>query len=259
LRASSLLQAVNVEGTKNILAAARRAGIRRLIYTSSIHAIRRAPAGIQINEELPFDPDNPYGPYDRTKAEASLAVLRAAEEGLDTVIVCPTGVIGPHDYRRSELGQMIHDCVNRRTQWYVDGAYDFVDVRDVADGMILAAEKGRSRETYILSGERITVRRLIDSLWDLTGGQFARIHVPVDLARFVSRFTPLYYRLTGAKPRLTAYALETLQSNSDISHAKASRELGYSPRSLMVTLADTVSWFRSNRRLFSRPVKKPAG
>jgi dihydroflavonol-4-reductase len=256
---NALLQAVNVEGTKNILAAARRAGIRRLIYTSSIHAIRRAPAGIQINEELPFDPDNPYGPYDRTKAEASLAVLRAAEEGLDTVIVCPTGVIGPHDYRRSELGQMILDCVNRRTQWYVDGAYDFVDVRDVADGMILAAEKGRSRETYILSGERITVRRLIDSLWDLTGGQFARIHVPVDLARFVSRFTPLYYRLTGAKPRLTAYALETLQSNSDISHAKASRELGYSPRSLMVTLADTVSWFRSNRRLFSRPAKKPAG
>jgi dihydroflavonol-4-reductase len=255
---NTLLQAVNVEGTKNILAAARLAGIRRFIYTSSIHAIQRAPLGVQINEDLPFDPDNPAGAYDRSKAEASLAVLQAAKEGLDTVIVCPTGVIGPHDYRRSELGQLILDCVNLKTQWYVDGAYDFVDVRDVAEGMILAAEKGRPQETYILSGERITVRRLIDSLWDLTGGQFARIHIPFSLARFASLFTPFYYRLTATKPRFTTYSLETLRSNSDISHEKASRELGYSPRSLMVTVADTVSWFRQNRRLFARPVKKPA-
>lgn len=246
-----ILHRVNVEGTKNILAAACAARIRRLIYTSSIHAIRRVPAGVPINEEIPFDPDNPVGAYDRSKAEASLAVLQAAQEGLDTVIVCPTGVIGPYDYRRSEMGQLILDCVDQKTQYYVDGAYDFVDVRDVAEGMILAADKGRSKEAYILSGENITVKRLIDSLWDLTGGQFSRIHIPFSLARFASVFTPIYYRMAGTKPRFTRYSLETLRSNSDISHEKASQELGYSPRSLLITIADTAHWFRQNRKLFA--------
>jgi dihydroflavonol-4-reductase len=246
-----LLQRVNVQGTRNILAAAKAAHIRRLVYTSSIHAIRRIPPGKPITEEVPFDPQNPVGAYDRSKAEASLAVLQAADDGLDTVIVCPTGVIGPYDYRRSELGQLILDCVNQKTQYYVDGAYDFVDVRDVAEGLILAADKGRQRETYILSGEKISVKGLIDVLWDLTGHRFARIHIPFSLARFAALFTPLYYRIASVRPRFTTYSLETLRSNSDISHEKASRELGYSPRSLLVTVADTVRWFTQNRKLFT--------
>jgi dihydroflavonol-4-reductase len=240
---------VNVDGTKNIIQAARQAGVRRLIYTSSIHAIHRAPIGVQIDEQLPFDPQNNAGEYDRSKAEASLAVLEAAQGGMDTVIVCPTGVIGPNDYRRSELGQLILDCVDQKTQFYVDGAYDFVDVRDVADGMIQAADKGRSGETYILSGEKLSVRRIIDVLWDLTGRRFTRIHIPFSVARFVARYTPFYYRRKRLKPRFTSYSLETLRSNSDISHAKATAELGYQPRSLMETIADTVEWFRKNRRV----------
>jgi dihydroflavonol-4-reductase len=239
---------VNVEGTKNIIEAARETGVRRLIYTSSIHAIRRAPAGVRIDEQLPFDPENTAGEYDRSKAEASLAVLDAARNGLDSVIVCPTGVIGPNDYRRSELGQLILDCVEHKPQFYVDGAYDFVDVRDVADGMITAAEKGRSGETYILSGEKITVRRIIDTLWNLTGRHFTRIYVPFSIARFAARFTPLIYIHRKIKPRFTSYSLETLRSNADISHAKATSELGYHPRSLVETIADTVDWFRKHRQ-----------
>ena len=239
---------VNVEGTKNIIEAARETGVRRLIYTSSIHAIRRAPAGVRIDEQLPFDPENTAGEYDRSKAEASLAVLDAARNGLDSVIVCPTGVIGPNDYRRSELGQLILDCVEHKPQFYVDGAYDFVDVRDVADGLIQAAEKGRSGETYILSGEKISVRKIIDTLWNLTGRRFARIYVPFSLARFAARFTPLIYIHRKIKPRFTSYSLETLRSNSDISHAKATAELGYQPRGLMETIADTVEWFRRRRK-----------
>jgi dihydroflavonol-4-reductase len=246
---NNLLRRVNVEGTKNILDEARRSGVERLIYTSSIHAIQRAPRGVWIDERLPFDPQNPVGEYDRSKAEASLAVQQAAQEGLNSVIVCPTGVIGPNDYRRSEIGQLILDCVEEKTQFYVDGAYDFVDVRDVADGMILAAEKGRSGETYILSGQRLSVRNIIDILWEMTGKQFSRIHIPFSLARAASAFTPIYYQLSGAKPRFTAYSLATLRSNSDISHEKASRELGYRPRNLIATLADTVDWFRKNNRV----------
>jgi dihydroflavonol-4-reductase len=239
---------VNIDGTKNVISEARRSGVRRLIYTSSIHAIHRAPAGVRIDERLPFDPENSAGEYDRSKAEASLAVLEAARQGLDTVIVCPTGVIGPNDYRRSELGQLILDCVEQKPQFYVDGAYDFVDVRDVADGMIQAAEKGRSGETYILSGEKLSVRGIIDRLWELTGRNFARIYIPFSVARFAARFTPMLYLHRKIKPRFTSYSLETLRSNSDISHAKATAELGYHPRSLVETIADTVDWFRQNRK-----------
>jgi dihydroflavonol-4-reductase len=243
-----IVRRVNVEGTRNVLAAAMASGVGRLLYTSSIHAIQRAPAGVRIDERLPFDPENSAGEYDRSKAEASLAVLDAARRGLDTVIVCPTGVIGPHDYRHSELGQLILDCVNEKTQFYVDGAYDFVDVRDVADGMIRAADKGRSGETYILGGEQLSVRKIIDVLWDLTGRRFARIYIPFSIARFAARFTPLIYIHRKIKPRFTSYSLATLRSNSDISHAKAAVELGYNPRSLLETIADTVDWFRKNRR-----------
>jgi dihydroflavonol-4-reductase len=246
-----LLHRVNVEGTKNILTEAKRSGVQRLIYTSSIHAIQRAPVGIRIDEQLPFDPENSAGEYDRSKAKASLAVQQAAGEGLDSIIICPTGVIGPNDYRRSELGQVILDCVEEKTQFYIDGAYDFVDVRDVADGILLAAEKGISGETYILSGDRLTVKRMIDLLWEMTGKRFARIRIPFSLAKVASVFTPIYYRLTGAKPRFTNYSLETLRSNSEISHEKATRELGYRPRNLMETIADTVDWFRRNKKAVS--------
>ena len=140
---------VNVEGTRNVLEAARHANIRRLIYTSSIHAIARAPHGVTMDESLGFDQDNPYGEYDRSKAAASLAVQNAAAEGLDAVIVCPTGVIGPNDFRGSEMGEVIRSASEARTMLYVEGAYDFVDVRDVADGLIAAGNAvGAGRVTF---------------------------------------------------------------------------------------------------------------
>jgi dihydroflavonol-4-reductase len=247
-----LVHRVNVEGTRNIVQAACQAGVRRLVYTSSIHAIHRAPHGTVIDETIPFDTFNALSTYDHSKAEASLNVLASISRGLDVVIACPTGVVGPYDYRRSEMGQLILDCVLRKPALYVDGAYDFVDVRDVADGLILAAEKGRTGETYILSGERLTVRGLLDTVWELTGGRFPRIKIPFDLARIAAVFTPLYYRLSKTKPRFTSYSLETLKSNSVISHDKAARELGYQPRSLRESLDDTVQWFLQNRYLLVR-------
>jgi dihydroflavonol-4-reductase len=242
---------VNVEGTKNILKLASTTGIRRLLYTSSIHAITRAPHGVQIDETLPFDPINPYGEYDCSKAEASLAVKQAVEQGLDAVIVCPTGVIGPYDYRRSEMGEVIFGAAECKTQFYVDGAYDFVDVRDVAKGMIQASKKGHRGETYILSGQRISLRYLLETVREITGKGFISFKIPFSLARFSARFTPFYYRLTKSKPRFTPYSLDVVASNSNISHAKARRELGYSPRPLYQSITDTVKWFLENRLLWS--------
>jgi dihydroflavonol-4-reductase len=243
-----LVRRVNVDGTINILRAAVQAGVRRLVYTSSIHAILRVPHGVSIDETLPFDPHNPVGEYDRSKAEATLAVQEAMKEGLDAVIVCPTGVIGPYDYRSSEMGSLIRDCAEQKPQMYVDGAYDFVDVRDVAEGIILAGEKGRTGESYILSGERISVRYLLETIREVTGKGFFVLKIPFYLACFLARYTPVYYRLTHTKPRFTPYSLETLRSNSVISHSKAERDLGYRPRPLRQALADTIQWFREHRR-----------
>jgi len=242
-----LVRRVNVEGTRNVLAAVRQAGVERLVHTSSIHALRRAPHGRIIDENLPYDPENPYGEYDCSKAEASLEVQRAAADGLEAVIVCPTGVIGPYDFRHSEMGEVIRSAAEAKPMFYVEGAYDFVDVRDVAEGMILAGEKGRTGESYLLSGSRITVRELIENVRSVTGKTFSSIKIPFRLAELVAKVTPTCYRLTKAKPRITPYSLEVLQSNSYICHDKATRELGYQPRSIQQTIADTVQWFLTQK------------
>jgi dihydroflavonol-4-reductase len=240
---------VNVEGTRNVLKAALRAGVRRLIYTSSIHAIARAPHGVAMDETLGFDKSNPYGEYDRSKAAASLEVQEAVADGMDAVIACPTGVIGPYDFRGSEMGEVIRSASEARTMFFVEGAYDFVDVRDVADGLIAAHEHGRRGESYILGGSKISVRFLLESVREVTGKAFASIKIPLPFAKFASNFTPWYYLKTRAKPRFTPYSLEVLQSNSNISHAKAARELGFHPRPIHETITDTVRWFFENRRL----------
>ena len=247
-----LVHQVNVQGTQNMIRAAKKAGVSRLIYTSSIHAITRAPHGVVVDESLPFDPCNCAGEYDRSKAEASLAVLEAAHGDLDAVIACPTGVIGPFDFRLSEMGQYILNSIRSKYQVWVEGAaYDFVDVRDVVQGLILAGEKGRKAECYILSGERISLSRLARTAAEIAGNRVKGIHIPLPVARFVARLSPLYYRLAGARPQLTPYSLDTVVSNSVISHAKARRELGYAPRSIRISVADTIQWFRENRFLWA--------
>lgn len=244
--ANPFVRKVNVDGTKNILKAAKKAGVEKVVYTSSIHAIQRVEDGI-IDESLPYDADNPYGAYDRSKAEATLEVLEAARAGLEAVVACPTGVIGPYDYRGSMMGAVIHDAAAAKPSLYVDGAYDFVDVRDVADGLINAATKGKRGESYILSGNKISVRYLLETVREITGHGFFQMKIPFDLAKFAAYFTPTYYKLAHATPRFTPYSLEVLKSNSNISHAKATREFGYRPRSVYETISDTVKWFAEKR------------
>ena len=244
---NSFVHKVNVDGTKNILRAAMESGIRKLIYTSSIHAIRRVESGV-IDETVPYDMNNSYGAYDRSKAEATLDVLNAARSGLEAVVACPTGVIGPFDFRRSMMGAVIHDAAVAKPALYVDGAYDFVDVRDVADGLISAAENGKRGESYILSGQKISVRYLLETVREITGKNFFQMKIPFDLAKFATIFTPMYNQLAKATPRFTPYSLEVLQSNSNISHEKATQELGYSPRSLYESIKDTVKWFLEKKK-----------
>jgi dihydroflavonol-4-reductase len=241
-----VVRKVNVEGTKNVIRAAREHG-KKMIYTSSIHAIQRVEDGV-IDENVPYDMNNPYGAYDRSKAEATLEVLKAAQTGLEAVVTCPTGVIGPYDFRGSMMGAVIHDAAAAKPTLYVDGAYDFVDVRDVAEGLISAAENGKRGESYILSGQKISVRYLLETVREITGRNFFQMKIPFDVAKFAAMFTPMYYQLANETPRFTPYSLEVLQSNSNISHAKATRELGYHPRSLQESIRDAVKWFLERRK-----------
>jgi dihydroflavonol-4-reductase len=244
-----LLRKINVEGTKNVIHAATKAGVKRLVYTSSIHALARPDLGVTISEKLPFDTHNPAGAYDRTKAEASIAVLEAVNNGLDAVIVCPTGVIGPHDYRRSEMGELILDWMGRKANLIIEGFFDFVDVRDVALGHILASQQGKRGETYILGGYRVQIQKMCQQVKDLAGIKSPIIKIPHNLALFLTHFTQGYYQLTKTRPKFTRYAIETLVSNSQISIEKARNDLGYTPRPLLSTLRDTVLWWYENRMM----------
>jgi dihydroflavonol-4-reductase len=250
-----LLHMVNVEGTRNVIEAAKVAHVRRLIYTSSIHALTRPALGVPITERLDFDPHNPAGPYDRSKAEASLLVQQAAREGLDACILCPTGVIGPYDYRRSEIGELILSFMQKRVSFLVEGAFDFVDVRDVAQGQILARDHGGTGEAYILGGERIALRLLHDLVQQSTGKETKVISFPLPIALIIAPMAELYYKLTKTKPRFTRYSIETVVSNSDIRSDKAKTELGYQPRSLVSSVADTVRWWWDNLGLTQRSLR----
>ena len=252
---SYLLKEVNVEGTRNVVEAVQRMGVPKLIYTSSIHALERPPKGTPITELLPFDPNNPAGIYDRTKAQASLVVQEAIRQGLDARIVCPTGVVGPYDFRRSELGELIVSWMQNRVNLLVEGGFDFVDVRDVAQGEILARDNGKAGETYILGGERIELTTLHNLVQKVVGRKTPPITFPLPIAKIVAPIAELYYKVTKTKPRFTRYSIETVDSNSDISSAKAQAELGYHPRSLAQSMADTVRWWWENLSLTKRSLR----
>lgn len=252
---SNLLEKVNVDGTQNVIDVAKEMGVKQLIYTSSIHALERVPEGVPIDESLAFDPMNPAGPYDRTKAQASLLVQAANEDGLDTRIVCPTGVVGPFDYKRSEMGELILSWMHRGLHFMINGAFDFVDVRDVALGQILARDKGKRGETYILGGERIELPWLHQVIQKVTGRKSPMITFPLPIAMIVAPMAEFFYKITKTKPRITRYSIETIVSNSAISSDKAKQELGYTPRSMLQTVTDTVQWWIENLGLTHRSLR----
>jgi dihydroflavonol-4-reductase len=237
------MYAANVVGTKNIVDACLQVGVKRLVYVSTIHVLEEAPHGRATVEKLSDDSDHVVGFYGRTKFEATMEVLRAIEKGLDAVIAYPTGIIGPYDFKGSELGTVIRRYArNRRLQFYIQGAYDFVDVRDVADGLILACEKGEKGHGYILSGQKLSLKDLLDEVEQCTGIKNPRFCVPIPLAYIGGYVSPVISMLSGKKALFTPYSIRTVRSNSEISCRKACEELGYKPRKISQSIRDSLSW-----------------
>lgn len=238
---SKNLYDTNVRGTRNLLELCRRFAVKRFVYVSSVHAIPELPDGQTISEVSSFSASSVAGGYAKTKAEASQAVLEAADSGLDAVIVHPSGIIGPYDKGRNHLVQLILDTLEGRLPACVKGGYDFVDVRDVADGCLAAAEKGKSGSCYILNGHYSTVAALLSRVSAASGCRTLPV-LPMWCARLAAPVIEAAAKFRKRRPLYTRYSLYTLGSNSSFSRQKAESELGYCPRSLETTVSDTVRW-----------------
>ncbi len=235
---------VNVIGTRNIVEKTLEIGAK-LVYVNSVHAIPELPNHAVMTEISHFDPTKVEGEYAKSKAEAAQYVLDAVQNrGLNACIVHPSGIIGPYDFKTSHLTQLILDTATGRLKAGVKGGYDFVDVRDVAQGILAACQKGQPGECYILSGHYITIPNLLRMIAEATGRKPITTFLPMWLAKLTAPLSELYYNLKQQPPLYTKYSLYTLESNSNFSHAKADRELDYTSRPPQTTVNDTVKWLQ---------------
>lgn len=243
--ADGSVRAVNVDGTRNVIDAALAGGIGRLVHFSSFHAFRQAPYEEPLTEERP--PVGSEGfPYDRSKAAGEREVLAGVERGLEAVILNPTAIVGPHDFKPSLMGQVLLDLARGALPAIVPGGSDWVDVRDVAGAAVAALDRGRPGERYLLSGRWTSVTHLAGLAEAVTGTPRPRLTVPLWLARIGVPFARIQARMTATRPVYTHESLDRLvRSSRDVLHEKARRELGFDPRPLEETLADSYAWFRA--------------
>ncbi|HUJ74621.1 MAG TPA: NAD-dependent epimerase/dehydratase family protein [bacterium] len=240
-----LVARTNVEGVQHVLDACRERGVRRLVHCSSIHAFDTNPADQVIDETRALALGADYAPYDRSKAQGQSLVMEAARQGLDAVVVNPTAIVGPHDFKPSRMGSVFLDIYHHRLPTLIDGGYNWVDARDVARGALLAEQKGRRGESYLLSGTWIHICDVSRLISRITGRKTNTVAAPVWVAAAASIFSLAWGRLRGVTPKFTPAAIEALQSHRLISHDKATRELGYAPRPFEETVRDTMDWFRA--------------
>ena len=238
---------VNVNGTKNIVDKVIESKAK-LIYISSVHAIPEKPDNGLITEITDFNPDNVHGLYAKTKAEAARYVIDAIEfKKLNACIIHPSGIIGPNDYGNSHLTQLIKEVANGKLFACVKGGYDFVDVRDVADGVISACKNGANGECYILSNRYITIKELCDLICDVQGRKKIKMVLPIGLAKLIAPLFEVYYNLKKQTPLFTKYSLYTLSSNANFSNEKAKEKLEFKNRNMKDTIKDTVEWIKKNK------------
>lgn len=240
------LERVNVRGTQNVVEACLRCGVGKLVYFSSIHAYRQEPFGLSLDEDRPLRSSERTPPYERSKAAAERIARQAPDRGLATVILIPTAILGPYDFRPSYLGQSLRLLAKGRIPALVQGGYDWVDVRDVVDGTLQAGRLAPSGSRYILSGHWRSLGELARVTAMITGRPAPHFLVPIWLAQLFQPLLARLAQLNGAQPLYTQAMLKALRSNRHISHARASKELGYAPRPFEQTLEDTLDWLATH-------------
>ena len=242
------LYQLNVGGTWRILNQCMERNVGRLIYVSSVHAIPEKSKGCIITEDCEFSPGLVDGDYAKSKATATELVFEAAEHGLNASIVFPSGIIGPGDIQGGSFTSMAKSFLAGKLPFAVRGGYDFVDVRDVAKGILACSENGESGKGYILSGHYVTIRSMLQLVGKTAKLKYRPICLPLSLAKLAA---PYYERrsLKDRKPLFfTPYSVAVLASNGQFSYAAASECFAYQPRPMEETLRDMTAWLLEQKR-----------
>ena len=245
VRDETAMYRTNVEGAIGLMAAAKRAGVERFVYTSTVGCIG-IPKGGAGDETTPVTLSEMAGAYKRSKFLAERAVLEEAGKGFPVVIVNPTAPVGDHDWKPTPTGKIVVEFLRGRMPAYLDTGLNVVDARDVATGHLLAAERGRAGERYILGGENLTLRRIFEKLEMISGVRAPKRRVPYWLAYGAGVVSTAWARLAGGEPRAPLDGVRMARKKMFVSHEKASRELGYDPGPAEEALRRAVEWFRAN-------------
>lgn len=238
----------NVVGTRNIMLAATQAGVERIVYTSSVATLGLNPDGTPADEDTPVTLKDMIGDYKRSKFLAEQEVQNLTKKkGLPVVIVNPSTPIGPRDIRPTPTGRVIVDAANGRMPAYVDTGLNLAHVDDVAQGHLLAYEKGRIGERYILGGRDMTLREILDSIASITGGKLPRVKLRQEWVMPFAYIAEAWAKLTDSgEPRMTVAGLRMSKKKMFFDCTKAQNDLGYRYRPIAHALTDAIDWFRAN-------------
>lgn len=240
------MHASNVEGTRNVLTAGVEAGASRLVHTSSVGALGLLPDGRPANEDTPVSLEDMSGPYKRTKFLSERVAEELAHAGAPIVIVNPSTPVGEGDLKPTATGQMIVDFLDGKMPAYVDTGLNLVDVRDVAEGHVLAAERGRIGEKYILGNRDMTLEEILGTLARLTGRPAPKIRLPHWVPYAAAAVGTAVARVTGKPPRVSLDAVRLARYRMFFDAAKAVHELGLPQTPVEDALARAVDWFEEN-------------
>lgn len=244
-RHSDELYRSNVEGTRNVLGAARRHGVERVVYTSTVGCIG-VPAGGVGDETVPVTLEEMSGAYKRSKFLAERVALEFAASGFPVVVVNPTAPVGERDVKPTPTGKIVLDFLTGAMPAYIDTGLNLVDVRDTAEAHLLAAERGRPGERYVVGSENLTLAEILGKLARIAGKEAPRVKLPYAVAYAAGVVTTGWARVTGHAPRAPLDAVRMARKKMFVSHDKAMRELGFQPGPVDGALGRAVEWFRAN-------------
>lgn len=243
---------VNVRGTANIITNCIDNKVRKLVYISSTSVIPEPPMGEKIREAAACDPDRVVGYYSKTKAEATQLVFDAVrEQGLDASVIYPSGILGPNDYGSGLITSSLKMVAGGKLRVAVGGTFNSVDARDLAQGVIACAEKGRRAESYIMAGQCQTFTHFLETVCGEVGVGRPLFTIPLWVLRPFTGLGVLYGKLTRRPPWFSGYTIYNLERNNDFSSEKASRELGFHSRAMNETIKDTIAWMRDEKMIKS--------
>lgn len=251
-----LIWNVNVQGTKNVVEACKKCGVRRLVFASSVDAVKPKRGNEMMTEMTNFNPDEIKGMYGKTKAEATRYVLNSADENFEVVVIFPSACIGPYDFKVSSVGIMVRMIMRGRMPVSLNfGGYNFVDIRDVAKGMRSAAYKGRAGECYLLTGEVFTSDGIIRLIAETSGRKAPKIKLPFWLTSIFAPLAEVFYKISGASPVFTRISIEVINYNCNFCFAKAQKELGYNPMSIKQSVSDMIGWITKTEGITGKQKK----